>query len=33
MRRATIGLLPACIVLASPINKNEFVVGLSRKSF
>jgi hypothetical protein len=32
-RTANIGLLPACNVLASPINKKEFVVGLGRKSF
>ena len=31
--RTTVGLLPAYNVLASPINKNEFVVGLGRKSF
>jgi hypothetical protein len=31
--RLTLGLLPACNMLASPINKKEFVVGLSRKSF
>ena len=28
-----IGLLPAWFVLASPINKNKFVVRLGRKSF
>jgi hypothetical protein len=29
----TFSLLPVCDVLASPINKNEFVMGLSRKIF
>jgi hypothetical protein len=29
----TLGLLPACDVLASPINKNEFVVGSAGKVF
>ena len=31
--RTTRGLLPACNVLASPINKKEFIVRLSPKSF
>jgi len=31
--KPTFGLLPVCDVLASPINKNEFVMALSRKIF
>ena len=30
---ASIGMLPACAVLAPPGNKNEFIVRPGRKSF